>query len=78
MAKMTKVFGAALCVLGFVYTTVTIFLYMNTNAHLDYNETKQMTFIHSGTPFYFIVSILILGAEIIFAKDKVLNNNDHH
>ncbi|HMV15822.1 MAG: hypothetical protein IT275_07075 [Chitinophagales bacterium] len=77
MAKMTKVFGAIFCVLGTIYLTVSIFLYFNTNAHLDYNEAKQMSFIHSGTPFYFIVSILILGFGIVFAKDKVLDN-DHH
>ncbi|HRG35502.1 MAG TPA: hypothetical protein PK355_04410 [Chitinophagales bacterium] len=74
---MTKVFGAIFCVLGTIYLTVSIFLYFNTNAHLDYNEAKQMSFIHSGTPFYFIVSILILGFGIVFAKDKVLDN-DHH
>lgn len=78
MAKMTKVFGAVLCVLGTVYLIVSTFLYMNTNAHLDYNEAKQMTFIHSGTPYYFIVSILLLAAGIAFASDRVLNNNDHH
>ena len=77
MAKMTKVFGAIFCVLGTIYLTVSIFLYFNTNAHLDFNEAKQMSCIHSGTPFYFIVSILILGFGIVFAKDKVLDN-DHH
>jgi hypothetical protein len=77
MAKMTKVFGAILSVLGTIYLIVTIFLYLNTSAHLDYNADKQMTFIQSGTPYFFIVSILILGFGIIFAKDKIIDNNHH-
>jgi len=77
MAKMTKVFGAIFCVLGTIYLIVSTFLYMNTSAHLDYNSAKQMSFIQSGTPFFFIVALLILGFGIILAKDKVLDN-DHH
>jgi dipeptide/tripeptide permease len=77
MAKMTKVFGAIFCVLGTIYLTVSTFLYLNTSAHLDYNAEKPMSFIQSGTPFYFMVSILILGFGIILAKDKVIHN-DHH
>lgn len=77
MAKMTKVFGAIFCVLGTIYLIVSTFLYLNTSAHLDYNETKQMTFIHSGTPYFFIVSIILLGFGILLTKDKVLDNNHH-
>ncbi|MCB0508122.1 MAG: hypothetical protein R2739_10695 [Chitinophagales bacterium] len=75
MAKMTKVFGAIMFVLGNIYLTVTSFLYMNTSAYLDYNETKQMTFIHSGTFFFFLVSILLVGFGVVFACDRVLKDN---
>ena len=74
---MTKVFGAILCVLGTVYLIVSAFLYLNTSAYLDYNSGKQMSFIQSGTPYFFIVAILILGFGILLSKDKVINN-DHH
>lgn len=77
MAKMTKVFGAIFCVLGTVYFIVSIFLYLNTSASLDYNADKQMSFIHSGTPFFFMVALLIFGFGVLLAKDKVINN-DHH
>jgi hypothetical protein len=77
MAKMTKVFGAIFCVLGTIYLIVSTFLYLNTSAHLDYNSGKQMSFIQSGMPYFFIVSILILGFGIILAKDKIIDN-DHH
>lgn len=73
MAKMTKVFGAILCVLGSIYLTVSSFLYMNTSAFLDYNTPKQMTFIQSKTPYFFLVSILILGAGIVLASDRVID-----
>ena len=77
MAKMTKVFGAIFCVLGTIYLIVSTFLYLNTSAHLDYNTGKQMSFIQSGTPYFFMVAILILGFGIILAKDKIIDN-DHH
>ena len=41
MAKITKVFGAIFCVLGAIYFTVSVFLYMNTSAFLNYNEAKR-------------------------------------
>jgi hypothetical protein len=50
---------------------------MNTSAFLNYNEVKQMTFIHSKTPFFFFVSILLLAAGIVFAKDRVIDNKKH-
>jgi len=77
MAKMTKVFGAIMCVLGTIYLIVSIFLYLNTSAHLDYNEVKQVSFIQTGTPYFFIVSFLILGFGILLAKDKIMDNNHH-
>ena len=77
MAKLTKVFGAIFCVLGTIYLIVSVFLYMNTSAFLNYNEVKQMTFIHSKTLFFFFVSILLLAAGIIFAKDRVIDNKKH-
>lgn len=77
MAKMTKVFGAIFCVLGAIYLIVSVFLYMNTSAYLNYNEVKQMTFIHSKTPFFFLVSILLLVAGVVFASDKVIDHKKH-
>lgn len=77
MAKITKVFGAIFCVLGTVYLIVSAFLYLNTSAHLDYNTGKQMSFIESGMPFYFLVAGLIFGFGYMLAKDKIINN-DHH
>jgi predicted transporter len=77
MAKMTKVFGAILCVLGTVYLIVSIFLTLNTSSVLDYNTGKLQTLSQSGVFYYLMIAVLILGFGIIFAKDKVLNN-DHH
>ena len=77
MAKLTKVFGAIFCVLGTIYLIVSTFLYLNTSANMDYNTGKQMTFIQSGIPYFFLVASLIFGFGVLLAKDKILNN-DHH
>ena len=77
MAKITKVFRAIFCVLGAIYFTVSVFLYMNTSAFLNYNEAKQMTFIQSKTPYFFLVAILLLIFGVIFAKDKVIDKKSH-
>jgi hypothetical protein len=77
MAKMTKVFGAILCVLGTVYTLVSIFLYLNSSANLDYNTGKLQTMSQAGVFYYLMFAVIILVFGIILAKDKVLNN-DHH
>ncbi len=77
MAKMTKVFGAILCVLGTVYLIVSIFLTLNTSAVLDYNTGKLLTLSQAGVFYYLMIAVLILGFGIILAKDKVLDN-DHH
>jgi hypothetical protein len=77
MAKMTKVFGAILCVLGTVYLIVSIFLYLNSSSHLDYNTGKLQTMAQAGVFYYLMVAVMILVFGILLAKDKVLNN-DHH
>jgi len=77
MAKLTKVFGAILCILGAIYLTVSIFLYLNSSANLDYNTGKLQTMAQAGVVYYLFVAILIFGFGILLAKDKVLNN-DHH
>ncbi len=77
MAKLTKVFGAILCVLGTIYLIVSIFLYLNTSANLDYNTGKLMTIPQSGVFYFFMVAILILGFGILLAKDKIIDK-DHH
>ncbi len=77
MAKLTNVFGAILCVLGAIYLTVSIFLYLNSSAYLDYNAVKKLTLSQAGVFYFFMFSILILGFGILFAKDKVLDNNHH-
>jgi hypothetical protein len=77
MAKMTKVFGAILCILGTVYTLVSIFLYLNSSAYLDYNTGKLQTLSQAGVFYFLFFGILILGFGIILAKDKVLDNNHH-
>lgn len=76
MAKLTKVFGAILCVLGSIYLTVSTFLYLNSSSYLDYNTGKLETLSQSGVFYYFMVSILILGFGIILASDKVYDK--HH
>ena len=77
MAKLTKVFGAILCVLGSIYLTVSIFLYLNSSSSLDYNAGRLLPISQSGVFYFLMVSVLILGFGIILAKDKVLDN-DHH
>ena len=77
MAKLTKVFGAILCVLGTVYLIVSIFLTLNSSAVLDYNTGKLETLSQAGVFYYLMIAVLILGFGILLAKDKVLNN-DHH
>lgn len=74
---MTKVFGAIFCILGSIYLTVSIFLYMNTSAFLDYNAEKPMTFIQSKTPYFFLVSVLLLVFGVIFVNDKVIGKKSH-
>lgn len=77
MAKMTKVFGAILCFLGTVLLLVSIFLYLNTSAHLDYNAGKQPTLgkVKLFVPFLFSVLMLTLG--VLFSRDRVLDHHDH-
>ena len=77
MAKMTKVFGAILCVLGTIYLIVSTFLYLNSSANLDYNTGKLQTLSQAGVFYYIMVAVLILGFGIILAKDKVLGNDKH-
>lgn len=77
MAKLTKVFGAILCILGGIYFTVSMYLYLNSSAYLDYNTGKLETMPKAGVFYFFVVSVLILGFGILLAKDKVINN-DHH
>jgi hypothetical protein len=77
MAKITKVFGAILCVLGSIYLTVSIFLYLNSSAHLDYNTGKLQTLSQAGVFYFLMIAVLILGFGILLAKDKVIKN-DHH
>lgn len=77
MAKMTKVIGAILCVLGTIYSIVSIFLYLNSSASLDYNTGKLQTMSQAGVFYYAMVSVLILGFGILLAKDKVLGNDKH-
>ncbi|MBK9328238.1 MAG: hypothetical protein IPM95_02760 [Sphingobacteriales bacterium] len=76
MAKLTKVFGAILCILGFVYFTVSVFLYLNSSAYLDYNTGKFQTMSQAGVFYYFMFSVILLGFGVLLAKDKVLDN--HH
>ncbi|MDB5225854.1 MAG: hypothetical protein JWN78_47 [Bacteroidota bacterium] len=77
MPKLTKVFGAIFCVLGTIYLTVSIFLYRNSSAALDYNKGKLETFSQAGVFYFFVVAVLILGFGILLAKDKVIKK-DHH
>ncbi len=77
MAKLTKVFGAIFCVLGTIYLTVSIFLYLNSSAHLDYNTGKLQTLPQAGVFYFLMISILIFAFGILLANDKVIDN-DHH
>ncbi len=76
MAKLTKVFGAILCILGSIYFTVSVFLYLNSSAHLDYNTGKFLTLSQAGVFYFFMFSVILLVFGILLAKDKVLDN--HH
>lgn len=77
MAKMTKVFGAIFLALGTLYTTVSIFLYLNSSAYLDYNTGKKMTMSQAGVFYYLFFSVFLLIIGYVLAKDKVLGNNKH-
>lgn len=74
---MTKVFGAILCVLGTIYTTVSIFLFLNSSAHLDYNTGKLQTMSQAGVFYFLMFGLLILTFGVILANDKVIDNNHH-
>lgn len=77
MAKMTKVFGAIFCFLGFVILMVSIFLYLNTSAHLDYNVGKQPTLGQVSLFVPFLVSVMMLTVGVLFSRDHILHKNDH-
>ena len=77
MAKLTKVFGAIFCMLGGIYFIVSIFLYLNSSANLDYNTGKLQTLPQAGVFYFFLIAFIILVFGILLAKDKVLKN-DHH
>jgi hypothetical protein len=75
MAKLTKVFGAIMCFFGTVCLIVTTFVYLNSSAYLNYNVDKQPTVGQSGLFFYFFLGAVLLTFGILFAKDKVLDQN---
>lgn len=77
MPKMTKVFGAILCFLGTVMLLVSIFLYLNTSAHLDYNSGKQPSLGQVKLFVPFLFSVLMLTVGVLFARDHVLEHHDH-
>lgn len=77
MAKMTKVIGSILCILGAIYSIVSVFLYLNSSASLDYNTGKLQTMSQAGVFYYAMVSFIILAFGIILANDKVLGNDKH-
>lgn len=77
MAKMTKVFGAIFCMLGGLYTLISIFLFLNSSAHLDYNTGKLMSMSKAGVFYFLFFSVIILVFGIILAKDKVLDDKKH-
>jgi hypothetical protein len=77
MAKMTKVFGAILCFLGTVIFLVSLFVYMNTSAHLDYNAGKQPTLGQVKLFVPFLISIMMLTVGVLFSRDRVLEHHDH-
>lgn len=77
MAKMTKVIGSILVVLGVIYSIVSVFLYLNSSASLDYNTGKFQTMSQAGVIYYAIASAIILIFGIILSSDRVLDNKKH-
>lgn len=77
MAKMTKVIGSILVVLGTIYSIVSVFLYLNSSASLDYNTGKLQTMSQAGVIYYAIASAIILIFGIILASDRVLDKDKH-
>jgi hypothetical protein len=77
MAKMTKVFGAILCFLGTVIFLVSLFVYMNTSAHLNYNVAKQPTLGQVKLFVPFLISVMMLTVGVLFSRDRVLEHHDH-
>lgn len=77
MAKMTKVIGSILVVLGTIYSIVSVFLYLNSSASLDYNTGKLQTMSQAGVIYYAIASAIILIFGIILATDRILDKDKH-
>lgn len=74
---MTRVFGAAICVLSFVVLAVNFFLYMNSSAHFDYNAgVKTMAQAKVFYPFY--VAGITMAFGILLVKDRVLESEEEH
>ena len=76
MNKMTLVFGAIMCFLGTVLLLVTIFLYMNTSAFLNYNVAKQPGIGQVKLFVSLLISVALLTFGVLFAKNKELDG--HH
>lgn len=75
MAKLTKVFGAIMTFVGSIIVLYTFFVYLNSSAHLNYNVEKQPSLAQVKLFYPFLVGFVVLGLGILFAKDRVLEEN---
>lgn len=71
---ITKVIGVCLVVFSSIWMLITVFLYLNSSAYLDYNAPK-ITLAQAGVFFPFLVFIILFIFGVLLARDKVY---EHH
>ncbi|MFN8311013.1 MAG: hypothetical protein U0T73_13715 [Chitinophagales bacterium] len=70
---MSKIIGGIFTVLGFICVSVLIFLYLNSSAHLNYNDpaTHQSLFETGlAAPFVFFGLMLSIGLIFLFVSKE--------
>ncbi|HUH75555.1 MAG TPA: hypothetical protein VLZ75_14265 [Chitinophagales bacterium] len=73
---MTRVFGAAICVLSALVIIINFFLFLNSSAHFNYNAGVK-TLAQAGVFYPFFVGTITLIIGIVLVNDKVLESEEH-
>lgn len=73
---MTRVFGAAICVLSALVIIINFFLFLNSSAHFNYNAGVK-TLAQAGVFYPFFVGTITLIVGIVLVNDKVLESEEH-
>ena len=73
---MTRVFGAAICVLSALVIIINFFLFLNSSAHFNYNAGVK-TLAQAGFFYPFFVGTITLIIGIVLVNDKVLESEEH-